>query len=65
MHVKRDKTGVRLMREVAVGSKGIRKFICSACLWDTEIKASTPTSEAELEFDLHFCENHRRRSSLL
>jgi len=51
------------MREVAVENQDIRRFICSECLWDTEIEASTLTQEAQQEFDLHFCENYRRRSS--
>ena len=54
----------RVMREVVVENKGIRRFICSECLWDAEIKSPTPQSEAEQEFALHFCESYRRRSSL-
>jgi hypothetical protein len=54
----------RVLREVVIENKGIRRFICSECLWDTEIKAPTAQSEAEQEFALHFCESNRRRSSL-
>lgn len=64
MQVQRNPEVQRVMREVAVKNPDIRRFICSECLWDTEIKALTLKQEAQQEFDLHFCQNYRRRSSL-
>jgi hypothetical protein len=64
VQVKRTQMMRRVMREIAIANQDIRRFICSECLWDTEIKPPNPKSEAEQEFDLHFCENYRRRSSL-
>ena len=58
-----DALNGRFMRQVPTGPKKHRRFICSQCLWDSDVPRDGLLSETVDNFHRHDCASYRRRDS--
>ena len=63
--VKRDVSEGRMMREVPTPKDSdFRRFICSECMWNLEVRRWSKEEDAKAAFEMHDCRNYRRRNWL-
>ena len=61
--VKRDVPEGRMIREVPTPKDSdFRRFICSSCMWDLEVRGWSREEDAKAAFEIHDYRNYRRRN---